>query len=508
MKLTEQKPPRARAISLLAASLSWACLAWTSPGLAAAKATASGASAAVPAYEKAVPAPLQSLVNKEEYQVVVDELTDFNHRQTGTDVFLFTGADIALAAGSPCHKSLLYLTHEYYHNPKVKVAYGQILSGLQDLPPAYKNTNNPWHAKNTDALQHKLVKFFTHWCTDLPRIRGSYDDGLNPLQHFAWFYYHNPAGQDFVQGRDPDNQVGFQFTKNFTLELGKFMDSSASTKTVAEWIADPTIEIHDYQLQKASNYHSWNQFFARELIIDKRRQTIPSRPVTMPERDFVVVAPTDCIMNPLLQVLQDKAEPQRKYLDNPLQLNTVLDVKGIPLSLAQLLSGVEERYRQPFVGGSGQSCILMPNTYHHFHAPVDGQIVHASIVKTNTFGYPDWPNWVPTDGNVARPGTDFSQFQAFQRGIVIIEVTYNNLGKETKGYVASIPVGLDSVGSVVLNANVKPGLHVKKGYTELGNFFYGGSIDIILYSKGLASGVTQVRMGNQINLFNLGKHAP
>ncbi len=51
---------------------------------------------------------------------------------------------------------------------------------------------------------------------------------------------------------------------------------------------------------------------------------------------------------------------------------------------------------------------------------------------------------------------------------------------------------------------VVPGKVVKRGYTELGNFFYGGSLNILLYSKGLASGVVQTRMGNQINLFNVG----
>ena len=149
--------------------------------------------------------------------------------------------------------------------------------------------------------------------------------------------------------------------------------------------------------------------------------------------------------------------------------------------------------------------MLMPNTYHHFRSPVNGTVVHAAVVPDNTFGYLDWPNWVPLDGNVGRPGTDFSQFQVFQRGVVIIEVKYPDLeGVEKKGYVASIPVGLNTIGSVVLNKDIVPGKVVKRGYTELGNFLYGGSLDILLYSEGLASGVVQTRMGNQINLFNVG----
>jgi len=73
----------------------------------------------------------------------------------------------------------------------------------------------------------------------------------------------------------------------------------------------------------------------------------------------------------------------------------------------------------------------MPNTYHRFHASVSGTIRHADVVVSGTYGalwgYPDWPNWVPQGGNVAGPGTDFSQFQLFQRGVIIIEVKYARL---------------------------------------------------------------------------------
>jgi hypothetical protein len=41
--------------------------------------------------------------------------------------------------------------------------------------------------------------------------------------------------------------------------------------------------------------------------------------------------------------------------------------------------------------------------------------------------------------------------------------------------VALIPVELNTIGSVVLRESIKPGVEVKRGYTELGNFYYGGS---------------------------------
>jgi phosphatidylserine decarboxylase len=244
----------------------------------------------------------------------------------------------------------------------------------------------------------------------------------------------------------------------------------------------------------------------------------------MPERNYVIVSPTDCIMNPLVQVVKFDNVYQRKYIENPLQLDTVLDVKNIPISVNDLLGTVPDNIKAKFVGGSGLTCVLMPNTYHHFHSPVDGTVIHAEVVKTGTmgtpgtFGYPDFPNWVPLDGNVGRPGTDFSQFQAFQRGVIVVKVEYNNLPNEKPekliGYVASIPVGLDSVGSVVLNTcDSKQTDHVNcftvggkvhKGKTKFGNFFFGGSLDILLFSKGMISPAVQTRMGNQIGIINIG----
>jgi phosphatidylserine decarboxylase len=231
----------------------------------------------------------------------------------------------------------------------------------------------------------------------------------------------------------------------------------------------------------------------------------------MPDRDYVISSPTDCIMNPLVQVLvEDGQAPRREYLQNPLRYDTVLDVKGIPLSMAQLLEGVDPALKKMFVGGSGLACILMPNTYHRFHAPVNGTIRHAEVIVSGTYGYPDWPNWVPQSGNVARPGTDFSQFQLFQRGVIIIEVTYvgAKAGETVTGYVASIPVGLNTIGSVVLRENIEPGVEVKRGYTEFGYFHYGGSLNILLFSKGMVSPAVQTRLGNQIGIINTGTAPP
>jgi phosphatidylserine decarboxylase len=447
---------------------------------------------------------------------------------------LFLPAQV-MAKESPCGGSLKYLDTQYELDPVTRKAFDLVFAGLSDLPAGYSykgSRQNPWKvAGNGKDMYLTMVNMFETWCTALPRIKGDSDNALDPILFFAWIYYKNPAGVDFVQGRDPSKpdavlNTGPTFLSMWNNEYRRFMDGKESAKHVQEWVDDPRIEINDYEKTKAKDYTSWNEFFARNLTSNKGG-AYPSRPVTMPDRNYVIVSPTDCIMNPLLQVVKFDGVYKRTYVENPLQLNTVLDVKNIPISVNDMLGTLADEIKAKFVGGNGLTCVLMPNTYHHFHSPVDGTVIHAEVVKTGTlstpgtFGYSDFPNWVPLDGNVGRPGTDFSQFQSFQRGVIVIKVPYDGLpGEKTKipeklvGYVASIPVGLNSVGSVVLNTcdskqtdhvncfNV--GGKVQKGKTKFGNFYFGGSLDILLFSKGMMSSAVQTRMGNQIGVINTG----
>ncbi len=445
----------------------------------------------------------------------------------------------ALGQDSPCQDSIDYLNQQYANDPATQQAFEMTYRGLNPLPPGYTyngSSINPWAqiANDGKSLKDAVANFYLQVCELLPQIIGTNDNALDSIQYFAWLYYHNVAGQQMVEGIDPANPTQTldsvtNFLIMFNDEYKEYMDSSDSTTYVPQWVNDPRLEIGDYRRTQADEYVSWNDFFARDLKFDPISGIYPARPVTMPGRDYVVVSPTDCIMNPLVQTLElQTGQVVQALIDNPLQQDTVLDVKGIPMSMSQLLANAPKDLKEKFTGGSGLACVLMPDTYHHFHSPVDGVIVYEEIVEAGTdyawgtFGYFDWPNWVPLDGNVGRAGTDFNQFRGFQRGVIIIEVQYKNLpGKEPamlKGYVASIPVGLDTVGSVVLADEVEIGAAVRKGVTPFGNFFFGGSLDILLFSPILNSGVegppqmlspaVQTRMGNQIGILNTPYPAP
>ena len=203
----------------------------------------------------------------------------------------------------------------------------------------------------------------------------------------------------------------------------------------------------------------------------------------MPNRDYVVTAPTDCIINSIPQVITDE--------------NTLIATKGNQkLNIKQMLDN--SKYYRRFLGGVAVSCILMPNTYHHYHSPIDAEIVESKIISEALLGMDDFPSFVPKNGNVGYYGTDFNQFSDYKRGYFI-----GDTGKY--GYVAMVAVGLSNIGSIVFEQkynNITQPVAVKRG-DKLGHFLYGGSLFIMFFEKGkFKSNAIRVRLGNQIGIFD------
>ena len=390
-------------------------------------------------------------------------------------------ASVALAGAHrvspqcPCAKSIEKLGQTYRSDSAFKQLLDAAFQNMQQLPPAYPD-GNPWLGKDVSDL----MRFMEKWCTFLPSISGSHDDGLKYIQDFAWFYYKNPFGRVFVQ-----LSPGREIMQEFVRQRGAFMDSKASLAKVPQWLKDPRIEKEDYLLPdpKAADggFKSYNEFFSRVL-----KNQAESRPQTMPKRDYVISAPTDCVMNSIPQVITD--------------IDTRISTKGNEsLNVMELLAG--STYAKRFIGGTALSCVLMPNTYHHYHAPVGGKVVEAQVVPGAFFGHQDFPNWAPANGNVGYYGADFNPFGNFQRGYFIVDTG-------AYGHVAMVAVGLNTISSVVFKdrfKNLTEPVTVKRG-DELGYFLYGGSLFIMIFEPGrYKSDAIQVRLGNQIGTFDTGK---
>jgi phosphatidylserine decarboxylase len=160
------------------------------------------------------------------------------------------------------------------------------------------------------------------------------------------------------------------------------------------------------------------------------------------------------------------------------------------LNLNQLLGN--SRFAPHFIDGSALSLVLLPRNYHHFHSPVSGELLESKQdVGTALFGSQliDFFDFgVP----------DISVFENYKHGYFIINT-------RRYGYVAVIPVGLETVGSVVFEkelSDIGPGkeVMVAKGQ-KLGHFAYGGSMVVLLFEKDRMPFVS-VQQGAQIGVFS------
>jgi len=380
--------------------------------------------------------------------------------------------ELTLNHSSPCIDSIKSLKDTYKKDEKFKLLVDLAFKNIKQLPPEY-TSGNPWIGKSIINLSI----FLEDWCTFLPTMYKGHDNGLKYIEEFTSFYYQNPDAIKVVQ-----EEPGRGIFQNFAKERGAFMDSKESTAPIAKWLDDVRIEKEDYNLPDPKSvdggFKTFNEFFVRTLKNQKK-----SRPQTMPERDYVISAPTDCIINSVPQKITSK--------------DTLIPTKGRQaLNIKEMLDG--SSYAKKFVGGTALSCVLMPNTYHHYHAPVSGEVVESKIIKDAYYGYDDFPTWVARYGNVGYYGTDFSQFENFKRGYFIIET-------KKYGNVAMIPVGLNTISSIVFNkkfVDIKKPVPIVRG-DELGNFQYGGSLVIMVFEPNrYKSDAIQVRLGNQIGIFD------
>lgn len=338
--------------------------------------------------------------------------------------------------------------NEWYKNDTghFKTNFDAAVAGVKD-PPA--NTDwlvyYDWKGKGIDDL----CSFFVEWYGWMPKV----ETGLAYIQKFSWLYYENDAGQTFIKS-DQSKTMMLQYV---TLR-GNYLDSDDSQPLVAEWIDElGDKQMSQFQKTKADQFKNFNDFFIRELKDGER-------PVAFPDDSTVVTAPADCIINMIVDDLTEE---------------TTIQAKNVSLNLDQLLNGSE--HAKKFVGGTAVSCILMPNTYHWYHSPVSGKVIESNAdVLGDYFGIKDFPDLLDK-GDVGY-GYDYSDFEVFRRGYLIIQTP-------NYGIVGMIPVGLNTVGSVVfkdpfkrITPNDTPA-PITKGQ-QVGYFKYGGSLNILLFESG------------------------
>ena len=326
-----------------------------------------------------------------------------------------------------------------------KTSFDAAIKNVQLIPPDIdESVRYDWRGKNIKDF----CRFFIDWNNFLPHV----ETGLEYIEKFSWLYYENQAGLDFVtQG------PGLEITKQFVVVRAMYMDDPKSKPLIKIWEDELGPKIMDDFIIPPGGFDNFNQFFIREVKDDRR-------PVSSKTDNSVVVAPADCVIN---------------MIKDDLTIDSQFNIKTQHLTLNELLAG--SQYASKFVGGTAVSCILMPNTYHRYHSPVAGKVVESNEnVVGEYFGIQDFPDLL-NHGDVGY-GYNYSVFEHFRRGYLIIETT-------GYGYVGMIPVGLNTISSVIFQKGLKnipekdKPVDVEKGQ-EIGWFQYGGSLNILLFQKG------------------------
>ncbi|MFJ2115312.1 phosphatidylserine decarboxylase [Streptomyces sp. NPDC087850] len=312
-----------------------------------------------------------------------------------------------------------------------------------------------WKGQGIDFL----CEFFEDWYAWDPGV----SNGLEYIEKFSWLNYENSYGMVFVTCGP-----GHKALADFTHLQGLLMDEEDNERTqalIATWVKQLGPKMKDYE---SGPWSTFNDFFVRELAEN-------ARPISAKHDNTVVVAPADCVINMIVDELKK---------------DTPIPVKTVTMNVEQLLD--KSPFADAFIGGTAVSCILMPDSYHWYHAPVAGEVVESrDDIAGVYYGMRDFPDLLDK-GNVGY-GYDYEMFDHFRRGYLIIKTQYPDSpeGEKQEGYVGMVTVGLNSIASVNylpefqnINHPVAPvvPVNVTKG-DKIGNFKYGGSLNILLFEK-------------------------
>ena len=213
-----------------------------------------------------------------------------------------------------------------------------------------------------------------------------------------------------------------------------------------EFECDPTAPHYGYK--------SWDDFFTRKF-----RDGV--RPIACPDDKNIIVSACESIPYDLQYNVQ--------YSDD-------FWVKDQWYSLRHMLN--EDEYASQFVGGTVYEAYLIALNYHHWHSPIDGNIIKAYNVPgtyysaTLTVGKDkESPN--KSQGYICQVAT---------RSIIFIEADNPAIG-----LMCFVAVGMAEISTCEINADLIPKgkpIHVKKGQ-EIGVFHFGGSTHCLLFRPGV-----------------------
>lgn len=290
-------------------------------------------------------------------------------------------------------------------------------------------------------------------------------------QSLNYFFFINDIPLDELNGQSLYNNSLQYFEpyrswlKTFAKAWGAYLDTEDSwNQEYYDIVAkEDTFGISKGWYEDASNWKTFNQFFARKL------NSPAVRPIASPEDNSVVVSPADACTQGIWQIDEEGYIVQDEKAG--------VQVKSKKFSSIAELVGPNSQYRDAFNGGTLTHSFLNVYDYHRYHFPLTGKVKEVNLIEADyaVGGTITWnPKTKKYDLFCDTPG-----WQSIEtRGCVILETP-------DYGFVALLPIGMMPVTSINWAPEVKVGAEVTKGQ-ELGYFLFGGSDFVILFQSGIS----------------------
>ncbi|KAF4993346.1 hypothetical protein FDECE_13461 [Fusarium decemcellulare] len=212
--------------------------------------------------------------------------------------------------------------------------------------------------------------------------------------------------------------------------------------------------------RKHWGFKSWDDFFVRKF-----RDMDNIRPIGFPDDPRWIA--NSCESSPY--ALQTNVKEYDTFW-----------LKGQPYSVAEMLN--HHPNARHFVGGTVYQAFLSATSYHRWHSPVAGKVVHAGVIDGTYFSAPTITGFTSPDGPdpISACGAQGYITHVATRAVFFIQA------EDPIGLVCVVFVGMADVSTCEISEKFldSQGQEVAKG-EELGMFHHGGSTHCVLFRKGL-----------------------
>lgn len=252
-----------------------------------------------------------------------------------------------------------------------------------------------------------------------------------------------------------------QWLKEYNTAWGEWLSSSDSWNDTYYQLArtDKRFELDTDRYESPSNWHSWNDFFARRL---NQKSKIKNQKFISPCDGEITSAPVKTA-----------------------SIANWLDLLG------------DSPYRETFAGGETTHIVLDVFDYHRFHMPCDGTVLECKTIEGIHAGG-GVIIWDEEQGRYRYDQLGVTDFQMLEtRGVLVLDTP-------AFGKIAIVPVGVQQVSSVQWADNLKSQISNFKFQIhqndELGYFQFGGSDVVLFFEPGRAPRITPktVKVGEKI----------